>query len=49
MMRCVANCRELVVIDGSWPAKELKGNGGPHAKFYLRPIQKTLSMYQTAC
>ena len=42
-MRCAANCRELVVIDGSWAVKELKANGGPQAKIYLRPIQKSLS------
>ena len=43
LMRCAANCRELVVIDGSWAVKELKANGGPQAKIYLRPIQKSLS------
>jgi hypothetical protein len=43
LMRCVANCRELVVIDGSWAVKELKANGGPQAKIYARPIQKSLS------
>ena len=42
-MRCAANCRELVVIDGSWAVKELKANGGPQTKIYLRPIQKSLS------
>ena len=43
LMRCVANCRELVVIDGSWAVKELKANGGTQAKIYVRPIQKSLS------
>ncbi len=43
LMRCTANCRELLVIEGSWAVKELKANGGPQAKIYLRPIQKSLS------
>ncbi|XP_028417587.1 uncharacterized protein LOC114542024 isoform X2 [Dendronephthya gigantea] len=42
LMRCVANCRELVVVDGSWSVKDLKANGGPQAKIYLRPIQKSV-------
>ena len=43
LMRCVANCRELVLIEGSWGVKELKANVGAQAKIYLRPIQKSLS------
>ena len=43
LMHCAANCRELVVIDGSWAVKELKANGCPQAKIYLRPIQKSLT------
>ena len=43
LMRCVANCRELVLIEGSWGVRELKANAGAQAKIYLRPIQKSLS------
>ena len=43
LMRCAANCRELVLIEGSWSVRELKANVGTQAKIYLRPIQKSLS------
>ena len=43
LIRCVANCRELVLIEGSWGVRELKANVGAQAKIYLRPIQKNLS------
>ena len=43
LMRCVANCREPVLIEGSWVVRELKANVGAQAKIYLRPIQRSLS------
>ena len=43
LMRCVANCRELVLIEGSWSVRELKADVGAQAKIYLRPIQRSLS------
>lgn len=39
MLQCLANCRDLSVINCSWSVQELKCVVGGQAKIYLRPIQ----------
>ena len=43
-MRCVANCRELLVIDGSWAVKELKRKPPKSKKNVLAVTKNSLYM-----
>ncbi|XP_070559923.1 uncharacterized protein [Ptychodera flava] len=44
LLQCTGNRRTLDVISCKWSIKELKARFGSQVKFYLRPIQKNLSV-----
>ena len=44
IMRCMANCRDLVKLDCCWNARDIQASlGGGQGKLYLVPIQKSIS------
>ena len=43
MLRCLANCRDLTVIDSSWSVQDLKSTLSGQTKVCLRPSQNNLS------
>ncbi|XP_052263705.1 uncharacterized protein LOC127866894 isoform X1 [Dreissena polymorpha] len=44
LLRCNSSCRVLKQLNCKWDVKTLKSVVGPQGKFYIRPIQKCLTV-----
>ncbi|XP_052281294.1 uncharacterized protein LOC127878807 [Dreissena polymorpha] len=44
LLHCNSSCRELKKLNCKWDVKTLKSVVGPQGKFYIRPIQKCLTV-----